>query len=667
MNSLRASWKSALPRLKTGLASLLIFSLLAGPSPMESQTAGPAANQVGSGAVRESGDGNTASPIKHVIVIIGENRSFDHVFATYRPKKGESVDNLLSKGIVNADGSPGPHYALSSQYDATTMGAFSINPQSKSPYAKLPPPTAGAHETPSDAKPAPFATLETARKTEPALSPQYTHDLLTGATGLAPQAPDLRVANVFDLKAGVFQLTPGVKYDDYSGDPVHRFYQMWQELDCDARRATKTNASGCLNDLFPWVETTIGKGNNGQPQPANFGPLTTGEGSTAMAFYNMQQGDAPYLKELADNYTLSDNFHQSVMGGTGANHIMFGFADAIWYSDAKGDAAVPPNNQIENPNPQPGTENYYDDDGYFGGSYTDCGDLTQPGVAAIVNYLSSLPRPIKPNCEPGHYYLLNNFYPGFTGTGHVISPVLTPFAIPPTSVRHIGDALMEKNVSFKYYGEHWSRYLLDPGETDPYDRYCNICNPFQYAADIMTNPELREAHIQDTDQLYEDIAKSALPAVSIVKPSGFTDGHPASSKLDLFEGFTEKIIRAVQANAGLWKDTAVFVTFDEGGGYYDSGYVQPLDFFGDGTRIPFIVVSPYSTGGHIVHVYYDHVSITKFIERNWNLKPLTSRSRDNLLNPVTAGDNPYVPLNTPAIGDCFEMFDFAHPDFTVKP
>ena len=61
------------------------------------------------------------------------------------------------------------------------------------------------------------------------------------------------------------------------------------------------------------------------------------------------------------------------------------------------------------------------------------------------------------------------------------------------------------------------------------------------------------------------------------------------------------------------------ITFDEGGGYYDSGYVQPLDYFGDGTRIPLIVVSPYTRPGHISHDYSDHVSILKFIERNWNL------------------------------------------------
>ena len=85
--------------------------------------------------------------------------------------------------------------------------------------------------------------------------------------------------------------------------------------------------------------------------------------------------------------------------------------------------------------------------------------------------------------------------------------------------------------------------------------------------------------------------------------------------------------------------------------------MQPLDFFGDGTRIPMIVVSPYSKGGHISHTYTDHVSTLKFIEANWGLKPITTRSRDNLPNPLMA-DNPYVPVNSPAIGDMMDMFNF---------
>ena len=115
----------------------------------------------------------------------------------------------------------------------------------------------------------------------------------------------------------------------------------------------------------------------------------------------------------------------------------------------------------------------------------------------------------------------------------------------------------------------------------------------------------------------------SLPAVSFVKPDGLLDGHPASSKEDLFEGMVKKIVDRLTANPELFASTVLFITMDEGGGFYDSGYIQPLDFFGDGPRIPFIAVSPFSKGGHISHTYADHVSILKFIERNWDLNPLT--------------------------------------------
>jgi phospholipase C len=147
---------------------------------------------------------------------------------------------------------------------------------------------------------------------------------------------------------------------------------------------------------------------------------------------------------------------------------------------------------------------------------------------------------------------------------------------------------------------------------------------------------------------------------SYVKPSGFVDGHPASSKFDLFEAFVKKIVTQVQANPTLWATTAIFVTVDEGGGYYDSGYIQPLDFFGDGTRIPLLVISPYSKGGTVSHNYADHVSILKFIEYNWGLSPISGRSRDNLPNPIV-GSNPYVPVNSPAISNLTDMFNFGSP------
>jgi phospholipase C len=665
--------------LRIALTSLALFQFTVG---------GPLANS----AQAQSNDGNTTSPIKHVIVIIGENRSFDHVYATYKPAAGEKVHNLLSEGIVNADGTPGPNFSIAVTYSAIDKkpDPFLLSPGDKSLYPVLPTPlTAGAPTDP------PVATVAEAAKDETALPGNYLKFLTTGGTGLPKFTPDTRIDNVFNLPPGPFQLTDGMAYDTYSASPVHRFYQMWQQLDCNIDYATEANPSGCKADLFPYVEITVGAGTNGLPVPKPFTELTTGEGSAAMGFYNVQKGDAPYMLQLAQQYTLDDNFHQSIMGGTGANHIALGTGDAIWFSDGNGNPAVPPEktvvypktldqgtvNEIENPNPAPGSNNWYTEDGYGGGgfgsavygggTYTNCSDINQPGVATILDYLSQLPTKIDPNCDPQHYYMLNNYNPGYFGDGsnaYTDNTVFnTPFTIPPSSVRNIGDELLEADISWKYYGDQWNRYLKDKYQLNYgdfgtlSDEYCNICNPFQYSTSIMTNAAVRTAHLQDTENLYEDIAKGNLPAVSFVKPSGFVDGHPASSKLDLFEGFVKKIVEAVQANPALWQDTAIFVTFDEGGGYYDSGYVQPLDFFGDGTRIPLLVISQYTQGGHVSHLYGDHVSLLKFIERNWKLGPITKRSRDNFPNPKVSGANPYVPQNSPALSDLFGMFNFNSP------
>jgi phospholipase C len=379
------------------------------------------------------------------------------------------------------------------------------------------------------------------------------------------------------------------------------------------------------------------------------------------------------------------------MGGTGLDSIILFFGDAIWFQDQNGNL-VPPHNQttwaggpvdeIENPNPVAGTNNWWIQDGYGGygnygastgvyggGSYSNCSDTSQPGVGPVVAYLGSLNPPIKPNCDPGHYYLLNNYNPGYFGDGsnayQDTNPNNIPFTIPPTSQASIGDVLLAGNISWKSYNDQWDTYLTDKYQLNYgkvgalSDAYCNICNGFQYQTQIMTNSAVRKAHITDTDQLYKDIASGKLPAVSFVKPSGWVDGHPASSKWDLFEGFVKKIVDEVQSNPGLWSSTAIFVTTDEGGGYYDSGYVQPLDFFGDGTRIPMIVVSPYTKAGHISHNYADHASILKFIERNWGLSTISGRSRDNLPNPTyNTGVSVYAPTNSPAISDLWDLFSF---------
>ncbi|WP_250456119.1 alkaline phosphatase family protein [Caballeronia sp. ATUFL_M2_KS44] len=608
---------------------------------------------------------DTASPIKHVIVIVGENRTFDHVFGVYKPRHGQSVSNLLSKGIVTEDGKPGPNFSLAAQYTAVAKNPnrFDLSPRDKRLYSVLPAPNTGstatkASDTPTttDTSPPPFATYAAAQQREGAvLYAQDIAQLTYGATGLPQKVPDTRFgANTFALPNGPYQISRvGPDYNQYMNSPVHRFYQNWQQSDCNVAHATSDNPSGCKMDLFAWVETSVGAGSNGGPIPANFTDQSTGEGATALGYYNVNTGDMPYFYRLAREYTISDNYHQPVMGGTGANSIMIGTADALYYTDGKGNAARPPQLQIENPRPQANTNNWYTQDGYSGGSYSNCSDRSQPGVGAVRRYLDSLPYHPDANCSPGKWYLLNNYNPGYNGNGSVNT---SEFTIPPSPVRTIGDTLLEKSISWKYYGEGWQTFAAQ----SPTSVYCNICNPFLYESAIMTKPDIVKAHLQDTSDLYADISNGTLPAVSFVKPGGLLDGHPESSKFGLFEAFTHKLVDAVKNNPALWASTAIFITTDEGGGYYDSGYIQPVDFFGDGPRIPLIVVSPYSRGGRVVHEYADHASIVKFIDRNWKLSPITSRSRDNLPNPVQQPDNPYVPVNSPAIGDLFQSFRFDH-------
>jgi phospholipase C len=332
-----------------------------------------------------SDDTATQTPIKHVIIIIGENR-----IATYTPaNKKDTVLNLLSQKIIKADGTPGSDYNDARQSSAKDGLIYELSPGHRAPYKVLPPALSGGPSTPYGCQVLGITTgtscvsdanIAQIKKFENGLDDGYYKFMLTGGTGQKSRVPDARILydgkDASGLPPGPFQLSNSetFPYDAYAASPVHRFYQMWQQLDCDANAANSSNGWGCRADLFPWVEVTQGAGSNGAAQPAGFNNESTGEGSTAMGFYNVQQGDAPYLEKLADTYTMSDNYHQAVNGGTGANHVMLiGTGDAIWFSDGKGNAQVPPNNpvnpanpgtpvpgyssalsEIENPNPQPG-------------------------------------------------------------------------------------------------------------------------------------------------------------------------------------------------------------------------------------------------------------------------------------------------------------------------
>src|SRR5216683_2023693 len=583
----------------------------------------------------------TASPIKHVLIIVGENRSFDHLFATYVPKSDdERVLNLLSERIVKADGTPNEAFDRAHQFQITSApngGKFFISAGSanKSLYSVLPAPDLGGVQNP------PAAAILGLPGGDPGLPAADQFLFGTGGTGLPNNlGPDTRITNINTLPPGPFQLTgPTMPYDAYTADTIHQFFQMYQQMDCaiDAEHVSKDNPTGCLHDLQSAVTTTYST-------PLGGTPHDTGQ---TMAFFNVQNGDAPLFKSLADAYTMSDNYHQPVHGGTGPDSQPLGFADQVFFSDGNGNPATPAAANIYNADPQAGTLNLYT----HRAQWFNCSDETLPGIGAITAYLKALPYPVQTKCGAGEYWQAVNVNPAFTPKGVVQSGLV----VPPTMQRSIGDVLSAHHIPWKYYG---GGFNADGTASPLHGSYCNICNPFEYESNY---PSVVADHMRDVTDLFTDIANGTLPAVSYVKPDGTMDGHPDSSKWTLFEAFVKNIVDLAKSNPEQWAETAIFVTVDEGGGYYDSGFIQPVDFFGTGPRIPMSAVSPFSRGGHIKHSYTEHSSFVKFVERNWKLRgTLSDRSRDNLPNPVQDGDNDYVPRNMPAIGDLFDLFDFSH-------
>lgn len=549
-------------------------------------------------AMAQGRTGAPTTPIAHLIVIVGENLSFDNLFATYLPASGAAIANLRSKGVVAADGSPGRDFARAAQKLAGPRGRYEIAPPLVGAYPTLPRPGT------------------------------------TYAFGRNAFAPDERFPA--DLPNGPFAITRYVDYAAAIGDPVHRFFQMWQQID------------GGRMDLFTWVATTSGEGSQSRDDPAS----GTNQGALAMGFYNMAGGDAAYIRSLADGYALADNYHQPMMGGTGANYFTLATGAVAFYT-VDGKAARPPPNQIEDPEPLLGTPNWYRQSGYRSGSFVNCADPGEPGVKAIRDYLAALPyRVFKDgNCQPGHFYLVNNYKPGFGPDGSPQKLGPKRFVLPPQSVPTIAEALAAKGVSWGWYSGGRVAGGIDK------QLYCDICDPLTHSAAVMTGP--LKAGLRGLGEFMHALDHEAeMPAVAFVVPPNFESGHPAYSTVARFEIFLRGIIEKAAGNPRLWRDTAVLVTTDEGGGYYDSGYLQTLDFFGDGPRIALLAVSPFARRGFVDHTYYDHVSILKFIERNWRLEPLSPTSRDNLPNPVADPADPYVPANRPAIGDLMNLFQF---------
>ncbi|HEY1996879.1 alkaline phosphatase family protein [Paraburkholderia sp.] len=581
-------------------------------------------------------NGPTTTPIQHLIVVVGENQTFDGLFGGYVAPAGQTVRNLLSEGIINADGSPGPNFSQAVQNQGATQTAYTLNPTRTTPFATLPQPEQIGIEN--------LQTFTTGGGTPDTRFP-----------ATLPNGP-FQISKYVPYAQEITSVAPLLTLFSMTGDPVHRFFQMWQQ----------TGGDNSKHDMFTWVATTVGQGGD----TTGITPQNPSQGGELMGFMNMSTGDAPYFQSLAQTYAVSDNYHQSIMGGTGANFFSIATADEPFFNNA-GAIATPPANQIENPNPMPQTANFYTQDGYEGGSYVNCSDASQPGVGAILSFLAT--KNVASNCDAGKYYLVNNYNPGFDLNGNVQPIGPNNFNYPPQTVPTIAEALAAKGVSWSWYtgGRDAADVTAETELLELADhlpaaaaavaaqaaQYNVIGDPLVASSNVMGTASLK-ANLSDLTTFNNAIANNTLPAVSFVVPKNLDSGHPGYSAPATYEAFLQKLVANVKANPTLWAHTAILITTDEGGGHFDTGAIQNLDFFGDGPRIPLLVVSPYARAGMVDHTYYDHASLLKFIERNWRMQPLSTRSRDRLPNPVTSTQSPYLPVNTTSIGDLMAMFNF---------
>jgi hypothetical protein len=194
----------------------------------------------------------TATPIKPVIMIVGENRSFDHLFATYVPKsKSEKVLNLLSEGIINADGTPGPNFAKAHQFKITKApngGKFfsSADMADKEFYSTLPAPDlAGVSPT------SPYAGILSIPGGDPGLPPADQFVFGTGGSGLSfTLGPDVRITDVNALPPGPFQL-------NWPHHAVRRFDRRHHPSSSFHPRCNKASAMSSATTIFPGNITVV--------------------------------------------------------------------------------------------------------------------------------------------------------------------------------------------------------------------------------------------------------------------------------------------------------------------------------------------------------------------------------------------------------------------------
>jgi phospholipase C len=220
------------------------------------------------------------------------------------------------------------------------------------------------------------------------------------------------------------------------------------------------------------------------------------------------------------------------------------------------------------------------------------------------NFFSALAGP----SEPNHLYTV-----AAQSGGLVNNP-------PPSLARQPGvytfptlaELLERSRVSWNYYDE----------KPNPHQH--SLWNPMPGFRQFQENPRLM-AHLVSLSQFYTDVRDGHLPEVSWIVPTAPDSEHPPADSARGMWHVTGLVNAVMQSR--YWNDTAIIVTWDDYGGFYDHVPPPQVDRYGFGPRVPALVISAYSRPGFICHTHFDFTSPLKLIERRFGLPPLTGRDR----------------------------------------
>jgi phospholipase C len=176
-----------------------------------------------------------------------------------------------------------------------------------------------------------------------------------------------------------------------------------------------------------------------------------------------------------------------------------------------------------------------------------------------------------------------------------------------TNINILPDELEQAGISWRYY----------LGDND-------YVNTLALVKHVVFGPMVK--NVVTDDDFFTDLEHNRLPAVSWLIPDVGVSEHPAAGSMCVGENWTVKVLDAIM-HSPYWRHTAVVITWDDFGGFYDHVPPPHVDLYGFGPRVPMLLISPWAKQGYIAHETLEFSSVLKMIETIWGLDPLTARDR----------------------------------------